>query len=93
MRQPLIVSSVLHGAVLLLLLLGLPASDRKLDLPPSIPIEVVDIGEITEAARMDKGEPNASSAPKAPMPEAKPAPPAPPVPDPDDSEPDRKSVV
>jgi hypothetical protein len=81
MRQPLIASGVLHVAVVALLVLGLPPSDRKLDIPASIPIEIVDIGEITEAARVEKGEPK-PEPPKPPMPEAKPTPPAPPPPEP-----------
>lgn len=81
MRQPLIASVVLHVALVALLVLGLPPSDRKLDIPASIPIEIVDIGEVTEAARVDKGEPK-PEPPKPPAPQAKPTPPAPPPPEP-----------
>ncbi|HEY0832718.1 MAG TPA: TonB C-terminal domain-containing protein [Azospirillum sp.] len=76
MREPLVASAVLHTALIALIVLGLPPSDRKLDIPQSIPIEIVDIGEITEAARVDKGEPK-PEPPKPPVPEAKPAPPPP----------------
>lgn len=81
MRQPLIASVVLHVALIALVVLGLPPSDRKLDIPASIPIEIVDIGEVTEAARVVQGD-SKPEPPKPPVPEAKPTPPAPPPPDP-----------
>ncbi|PWC32153.1 cell envelope integrity protein TolA [Azospirillum sp. TSO22-1] len=81
MRQPLIASVVLHVALIALVVLGLPPSDRKLDIPASIPIEIVDIGEVTEAARVVQGD-NKPEPPKPPVPEAKPTPPAPPPPEP-----------
>ncbi|MGY0789727.1 hypothetical protein ACW7BJ_10140 [Azospirillum argentinense] len=81
MRKPLIASATLHVALVALFVLGMPPSDRKLDIPESIPIEIVDMGEVTQAARVDKGEPK-PSAPKPPVPEAKPSPPAPAPPEP-----------
>lgn len=85
MRKPLIASAVLHVALVALMVLGMPPSDRKLEIASSIPIEIVDVGEVTQAARVEKGEPKpaANAAPRPPVPEAKPAPPAP----------DRKFVV
>ncbi|BAI71621.1 hypothetical protein AZL_009830 [Azospirillum sp. B510] len=89
MRKPLIASAVLHVALVALMVLGLPPSDRKLEIASSIPIEIVDVGEITQAARVEKGEPKPTSnaAPRPPMPEAKPAPPAPEPPDAEDEPP------
>ena len=81
MRKPLIASATLHVALIALFVLGMPPSDRKLEIPPSIPIEIVDMGEVSQAARVDKGEPK-PQAPKPPVPEAKPTPPAPPPPEP-----------
>ncbi|MGQ9371485.1 hypothetical protein [Azospirillum sp. A39] len=76
MRQNLIASVVLHVALIALFVLGMPPSDRTLDLPPSIPIEIVDLGEVTAAARVDKGEPR-PQPPRPVVPESKPAPPPP----------------
>ncbi|WP_029010377.1 membrane protein [Azospirillum halopraeferens] len=76
MRQHLIASAVLHGALIALVVLGLPPSDRTLDIPPSIPIEIVDLGEVTQAARVDRGEPR-PQPPRPVVPESKPAPPPP----------------
>ncbi|AWK85523.1 hypothetical protein [Azospirillum thermophilum] len=82
MRRPLIASAVLHVALVALFVLGMPPSDRKLEIPPSIPIEIVDVGEVTQAARVDKGEPKPTPSPaRPPVPEAKPSPPAPTPPD------------
>ena len=88
MRNPLIASAVLHVALVALMVLGMPPSDRKLEIASSIPIEIVDVGEITQAARVEKGEPKpANAAARPPMPEAKPAPPAPEPPDEEDEPP------
>lgn len=88
MRKPLIASAVLHVALVALMVLGMPPSDRKLEIASSIPIEIVDIGEVTQAARVEKGEPKpTNAAPRPPTPEAKPAPPAPEPPDAEDEPP------
>lgn len=76
MRRPLIASATLHVALIALVVLGLPPRDRTLDMPESVPIEIVDMSDVTQAARVNKGEPKPQT-PLPPLPEAKPTPPAP----------------
>jgi outer membrane biosynthesis protein TonB len=50
MRDGAILSGLLHGVVILLLLIGLPdIFRRELEPPPIIPIEIVNIADITQA--------------------------------------------
>jgi len=50
MRKGAILSGLLHGTVILLLLVGLPELFRRdLEPPPVIPIEIVNIADITQA--------------------------------------------
>ncbi|HRQ82591.1 MAG TPA: hypothetical protein PKZ97_15880, partial [Azospirillaceae bacterium] len=56
MQKPLIYSVSLHFTAIALMILGMPPSDRKLEIPDSIPVELVSMGEVTEAARVDEGE-------------------------------------
>ncbi|MBX9786503.1 MAG: energy transducer TonB [Alphaproteobacteria bacterium] len=50
MREGAILSGLLHGVVILLLLVGLPELFRReLEPPPVIPIEIVNIADITQA--------------------------------------------
>jgi len=50
MRDGAILSSLLHGIVILLLLIGLPELFRReLEPPPVIPIEIINIADLTQA--------------------------------------------
>ena len=81
MQKPLIYSVSLHFTAIALMILGLPPSDRNLEIPDSIPVELVSMGEVTEAARVDEGE-ESPDPPAPPPPAAKPTPPQPPAPPP-----------
>ncbi|MBV9289412.1 MAG: hypothetical protein JO288_16630, partial [Hyphomicrobiales bacterium] len=68
-------SSVLHGALLALILLGLASAPRFADSPEAIPIETVSLSEMNQVMN---GEKDAKPAPEPPpRPEVKPEPPAP----------------
>ncbi len=50
MREGAILSALLHGFVILLLLVGLPSFlQRELEPPPIIPIEIMNIADLTQA--------------------------------------------
>ena len=66
-------SSVLHGALLALVLLGFASASRLADSPEAIPIETVSLSEMNQVMN---GEKNAKPAPEPPpRPEIKPEPP------------------
>lgn len=81
MNKPLIYSASLHVTVIALMILGMPPSDRKLEIPDSIPVELVNLGDVSEAARVDVGE-ESPDPPAPPTPSVKPTPPQPPAPPP-----------
>jgi outer membrane biosynthesis protein TonB len=69
-------SSVLHGALLALVLLGFASAPRFEDNPESIPVETVSLSQMNQAMN---GEKNAKPAPEPPpRPEVAPTPPEPP---------------
>jgi outer membrane biosynthesis protein TonB len=75
MKTGAILSALLHGFVLLVLLLGIPDLFRsKLEPPPVIPIEIVNIADITQAPDL-KAKPK-NDGPKE-EPKEKPEPPKP----------------
>jgi len=70
------VSSALHGALLVLLLLGFASAPKFEDNPESIPVETVSLSDLN---RIMNGEKDAKPAPQPPpRPEPAPAPPEPP---------------
>jgi len=76
MRDGAILSGLLHGIVILLLLIGLPdIFRRELEPPPIIPIEIVNIADITQAPA-PKVKPKEDSPVKE-VKEEKPVPPKP----------------
>jgi len=76
MRDGAILSALLHGVVILLLLIGLPdIFRRELEPPPIIPIEIVNIADITQAPA-PKVKPKEDSPVKE-VKEEKPVPPKP----------------
>src|SRR5258708_2027171 len=81
MRNGAILSGLLHGIVILLLLMGLPnLFQRNLEPPAIIPIDIVNIADITQAQAL-KVKPK-QEAPKKEVKEEKPIPPKPtPVPE------------
>jgi colicin import membrane protein len=72
-------SSVLHGALLVLILLGFASAPKFEDNPESIPVETVSVSELNQIMN---GEKNAKPAPEPP-PRPEPAAPTPPQPPPD----------
>ena len=69
-------SSALHGALLLLILLGFASAPKFDDSPESIPVETVTTSELNQIMN---GEKDAKPAPEPPpRPEPAPAPPQPP---------------
>ncbi len=97
MRDGAILSGLLHGIVILVLLIGLPSFlRRELEPPPIIPIEIVNISDLTQAPDL-KVKPKDDSPKEEPK--DKPQPPEPtPVaektPDPEPEEkPDPEPVV
>ncbi len=69
-------SSALHGALLVLILLGLASAPKFEDSPESIPVETVTQSELNQIMN---GEKDATPAPEPPLkPEVAPAPPTPP---------------
>jgi len=76
MRNSAILSGLLHGFVILLLFIGLPDIFRRdLEPPPIIPIEVINIADVTQASAL-KVKPK-ENGPKE-EPKEKPEPPKPP---------------
>ena len=74
-------SSVLHGALLALILLGFASAPRFEDNPELIPVETVSLSEMNQVMN---GEKDAKPAPEPPQrPEVAPAPTTPPEPPPD----------
>lgn len=70
----LAVSAALHVAVLVLLIFGLPHSEKPLEVQDTIPVNVVDVSQLTAAPKI---QPNPTiKAPPTPTP--KPVPPPPP---------------
>jgi outer membrane biosynthesis protein TonB len=72
-------SSVLHGALLVLILLGFASAPKFEDNPESIPVETVSVSELNQIMN---GEKNAKPAPEPP-PRPEPPAPTPPQPPPD----------
>ena len=75
MRKGAILSGLLHGGIILLLLIGLPELFRReLEPPPVIPIEIVNIADITQAPdlkvkpKVDGPEVKKEEKPKPPKP-------------------------
>lgn len=88
MGKGAILSGLLHGVVILLLLIGLPALlRRELEPPPVIPIDIVDISDITQAPDL-KVKPK-ENAPKE-EPKEKPQPPKPTPKIEEETEPEKK---
>lgn len=86
MRHGLIISAVLHVSVLLLAVLGVLPGPKPLDMPvQAIPIDIVEVGEITNT-RVAERQPDPKPAPAPARPAAPPPPPpsaaAPPPPPP-----------
>ena len=84
MRSGVIASAVLHVAVIVLAVLVVPMFDEKLDLEPTISIDVVDVGPIAAPKLGDlnlKPPPAAPTPPPPPQPKPpEPVPPPPPPP-------------
>ncbi|MEI6986432.1 MAG: cell envelope integrity protein TolA [Rhodospirillaceae bacterium] len=101
----IIVSVVLHLSMLLLAVLVVPILDTKLDLQPSVSIDMVDIGPLASPNLGEPSPPPPASAQQAPAQQApaqpapaqlkpapsKPLPPQPPVPPPPDPDPEAET--
>ncbi len=92
MRDGAILSGLLHGGVILLLLIGLPNFlRRELEPPPIIPIEIINISDLTQAPDLKvkpkddgpKEEPKDKPQPPKPTPVVEPEPEVKPDPEPD----------
>ena len=78
MRDGAILSGLLHGVIILLLLVGLPhVFRRELEPPPIIPIEIVNIADLTQAPA-----PKVKPKDETPIKEVKKEKPTPPKPTP-----------
>jgi len=80
MRTALVLSTVLHVALFLIAVFGLPRSTERLAMmPDAIPVEVVDIGALTNTRVDDRKEPPKPAPPKPqPTPPRTQPPPPPP---------------
>ena len=74
------VSSTLHGALLLLLILGFASAPKFEDSQEAIPVETV---SETQLNQIMNGEKEAKPAPRPPAPKTEPTPPSPPQPPPE----------
>src|SRR3954471_6323381 len=88
MRNGIIFSAVVHVAAILIAVLGLPLMQKPIEIKESIPIEIVDAGELA-GPQVDKTPPAPPRPPQqkpehAPVPQPPPqvAPAAPPPPPP-----------
>lgn len=89
MRGGVTFSALLHLAVLVVMVIGLPDFGRDLEISPPIPVEIATIDDITRPKPVEKPQPKVEQpeepqeipeAPKPPPQEAAPAPPPPPEP-------------
>ncbi len=78
MRRSIVLSAVLHLAILALVIVQLPRWQRPVDVAPAIPVEVVTLSELSAAP---KAEPKPQPVKLGP-PKPEPPPPAPPPPSP-----------
>ena len=56
MRNGIIFSVVVHVAVIAIAVMGLPMMQKPIEIPESIPIDIVDVGELTNT-RVDESPP------------------------------------
>jgi outer membrane biosynthesis protein TonB len=88
LRNWVIISACVHAALIVVMYFGLPSVFKPLPGPPLrvVPIDIVEIGDITNTRLPNQPELAAKAAPPAPKPEEKPQPapkpPEPPKPEP-----------
>ncbi len=83
MRNGMIFSGLLHAAIIALAVFGLPEMWQRIEITnQAIPVEIVDIGELTNAPPPDTPQELAEQAQRDdPAPQPRPAPPPPPEPE------------
>ncbi|HXV24979.1 MAG TPA: energy transducer TonB [Alphaproteobacteria bacterium] len=81
MRRSIVLSAVLHLAILVLVIVGLPRWQKPIEVAPAIPVEVVTLSDKSAAPKAEpKPEPVKLEPPKAEPPPPAPAPPPSPPP-------------